>query len=389
MLKFGLLIALLSTACSANRASNLLCDACTSDADCGGNPCFQDISGMHYCGAPCDACPAGFSCQGAAGSAGQAAYTCFPDNNSCAMTQATNDMATSLPDLTGTAPMDLAPVACTAPAATGVTQGGGTVDRLFFGFTGDTRPAASEASYPAALQTIIDNIFTQMGDKGVQFAVDQGDHLEASNATAAATQMGNYLTAAGKLGRPVFMTMGNHECSNSFNPGTDCSASCTGDFKCKAFLDALGGTEPYYRFDVMTQSGLAVFIVIADDTWNATQQAWLTTQLTDADAHAKYTFVSKHHPEGNTDQTFFADIENLVRAHKYTLFLTGHSHEYKREYADPRAIVMGLGGAPFDNPSQMFWGYGTIMQCPDDRIYVNIYDQASGNVVSSFNVPPQ
>jgi len=84
-----------------------------------------------------------------------------------------------------------------------------------------------------------------------------------------------------------------------------------------------------------------------------------------------------------------ADIETLVRQHKYTLFLTGHSHEYKREPGDPRAIVMGLGGAPFDNPNQQYWGYGTIMQCPDDHIYVTVYDQATGNIKDTFNVPPQ
>jgi hypothetical protein len=284
---------------------------------------------------------------------------------------------------------DLLPVACTAPSSTGVTPSGGTVDRLFFGITGDTRPMASSSSYPSSLQMVIDNIYTQMGQKGVQFAVDQGDHLEASNATEAATQMANYMTAVGNLGKPVFMTMGNHECSNSYNPGSDCSNSCTSDFKCNAFLNALGKSEPYYRFDIMTSMGKATFIVIADDTWNATQSSWLTTQLSDADTNSKYTFVSRHHPAGNTDQTFFADIETIVHAHKYTLFLTGHSHEYKREISDPRAVVMGLGGAPFDNPNQMFWGYATIMQCPDDHFYVSVYDQATGNVYSSFNVPPQ
>ena len=384
-------LALMLAACStSNQATNLLCNACHTDADCGGNPCFQDASGNRFCGAPCDSCPVGFSCQPLAGTSANA-NTCFPDNNSCATSVVPGDMAASTMNDFAGAPsvQDLLPVACTPPSASGVTASGGTVDRLFFGITGDTRMMTSASSYPSSLQTVINNIYTQMGQKGVQFAIDQGDHMEASNATEAATQMGNYLTAAGMLGKPVFMTMGNHECSNSYNPGSDCTTSCTGDYKCNAFLNALGKSQPYYRFDVMTGTGKATFIVVADDTWNATQSSWLTTQLTDADANSKYTFVSKHHPEGNTDQTFFTEIENIVRAHKYTLFLTGHSHEYKREPADPRAIVMGLGGAPFDNPNQMFWGYGTVMQCPDDHIYVTIYDQATGNVYASFNVPPQ
>ena len=36
-------------------------------------------------------------------------------------------------------------------------------------------------------------------------------------------------------------------------------------------MDALKpiSAKPYYRFDVTTNSGLAVFLVVADDAWNA------------------------------------------------------------------------------------------------------------------------
>ena len=99
--------------------------------------------------------------------------------------------------------------------------------------------------------------------------------------------------------------------------------------------------------------------------------------------------MSKHHPDGNTDQPDVpADLQS-GHPHKYTLFLTGHSHEYKHAVGDPRAVVMGLGGAPFDNRTSMWWGYLTVMQCPDDRIYVTVYDQATGNVQDKFNVAPQ
>ena len=394
-------------------ATGLLCMACTDDSQCGGNPCFQDATGARFCGAPCSSCPVGFSCHPIAGTSGTAIDSCFPDSNTCTGSGPGSDMAMQQPppDFFGLHPdltippkgPDMA-VLCTPPSSSGVTNAGGTVDRLFFGFTGDTRPCGSADSasactlgkpsgghYPSALQTVINNIFTQMGKKGVQFAVDQGDHMEASNSTEATQQIGDYLTAAGKMGKPIFMTMGNHECSNSYNMGSDCSNSCSTDYKCGPFLNALKpvSSTPYYRFDVMTSAGLAVFIVIADDTWNSTQANWLTTQLDDADKNAKYTFVSKHHPEGNGDQSFFAQIESIVRAHKYTLFLTGHTHEFKREPGDPRAIVMGQGGAPFDNPKQMYWGYGTVLQCPDQHIYITMYDQATGNAMDSFNVPPQ
>src|SRR5579871_2059760 len=52
---------------------------------------------------------------------------------------------------------------------------GGTVSRLFFGVTGDTRPANCDdvANYPT--QTIT-QIFSDMNTAGVQFALATGDH---------------------------------------------------------------------------------------------------------------------------------------------------------------------------------------------------------------------
>jgi hypothetical protein len=183
--------------------------------------------------------------------------------------------------------------------------------------------------------------------------------------------------------------MGNHECSGSATTLCSVAASYGTNANYSAFMDALApiATKPYYRVDIATQSGLAVFLQVADDAWDATEQAWLTAQLADADAHAKYTFVSKHHPDGNTDHPEFQAIYNLVRMHKYTLFLTGHSHLYRRQLDDPRALVIGCGGAPLSGGT--FFGYGTVLQGMDDRIYVNIYDQATGNVMDHFDVAPQ
>jgi hypothetical protein len=264
---------------------------------------------------------------------------------------------------------------------------GGTVDRLFFGFTGDTRPDQCNGTYP---QTVINNIYSQLGQKGVQFAVDQGDHMFncGSSFSGAQGQMQNYITAAQNLGKTVFMTMGNHECTG------ESSSLCTlGSYGSNpnftAFMDALSpiSSKPYYRFDVQTKTGKAVFLVVADDVWDATEQSWLTQQLTDADQNAKYTFVSKHHPDGNTDHPEFQQIYDLVKQHKYTLFLTGHSHLFKRQYNDARAMVIGCGGAPLAGGT--FWGYGTALQGTDDRIYVSIYDQSTGNAVEQFDVGPQ
>ena len=76
-----------------------------------------------------------------------------------------------------------------------------------------------------------------------------------------------YATAAALLGKPVFMTMGNHECAHVVRraglrlrrrrhaglqdvgvPGVRCRT-------CR------GRRSPYYRVDVMTQTGKAVFLV--------------------------------------------------------------------------------------------------------------------------------
>jgi hypothetical protein len=392
---------LLAAGCDAGKPSNtLLCDFCDNDNQCAGAPCFTDKSGGHYCGQTCTPggtdCPMGFSCTGITGTAGTVLASCFPNNLSCMNTmvpgQADLSMTTNPGQDGGSPRIDAGPAACAMPAGGSVSLSGGTVDRIFFGYTGDTRDSSSTTHYSSQLQGVINSIYTQMATRGVEFALDGGDHMEASNFTEAQGNMADYLTASSKLGKPVFMTLGNHECSLSFNQ--DCGGGeIHSDSKGQAFLSALqstvGATEPYYRFDVMTATGKATFLVVADDAWDSTQQSWLTQQLTDADANSKYTFVSKHHPDGNTDQPSFQQIYNLVKAHKYTLFMTGHSHEYKRQYNDHRAIVMGLGGAPFDNPNQQWWGYFTAMQCEDDHIYVNVYDVTTGNVQDHFDVPPQ
>jgi Calcineurin-like phosphoesterase len=391
-----------------SASETVLCQACFSDANCGGNPCFTDVSSNRFCGRPCGGgCPVGYSCQPVQGTGGQVVETCFPDSESCEVQTApagsdlsgftAPDLASSIvaPDLAGLGKRDLAMVPCTPPAGGNVTSSGGTVDRIYFGYTGDTRPQSSSSSYPTSLQTVIDGIYTSMAGRGVEFAMDGGDHMEATSTSDATGNMNSYAKAVALLKKPVFMTMGNHECANSYNKGVSCGSAgaATSDTKMKGYMPALqtisGQSSPYYRFDINTQAGRATFIVVADDAWNDTEQSWLTTQLTDADANSKYTFVSKHHPDGNMDQTYFQTIYDLVKSHKYTLFLTGHSHEYKHQYNDKRAVVMGLGGAPFDNPKQMWYGYLTVMQCPDDSVTVTVYDSGSGMVQDSFNVPPQ
>jgi hypothetical protein len=379
------LISLLFAACGPSAATNLLCTYCEDDSQCHGNPCFQDVSGNRFCGKPCSSgCPAEHSCVLVNGSS-SSGMTCFPDSEVCIPPgEVGRDLSMPPNDLAG---VDLTQQPLPVGGPVGPT--GGTVDRLFFGFTGDTRPVACDGPYP---QAVANNIFLQMKAKGVEFAIDQGDHIFncMGQLSGATEQMNAYLSAAALLEKTVYMTMGNHECTGATQKL--CSLASFGSnanyTAYMASLQKLGFDKPYYRADVMTNSGLAVFIVIADDVWDAAQETWLNQQLTDADAKARYTFVSKHHPDGNNDHPEFQHIYDLVRAHKYTLFFTGHTHEYRRQRRDPRALVVGIGGAPLGFGGG-FWGYGTALQGQDDRIYVTIYDQASNNVVDQFDVAPQ
>jgi hypothetical protein len=276
------------------------------------------------------------------------------------------------------------------PSGNGLAVGptGGTVDKLRFAFHGDTRPGNCNdtANYPSA---IIENIFTREAARDVQFAVDLGDHMYVCNYTLATAraQMALYTAAAHKLGRTLFMTMGNHECGGgNLCPVGDVDPNFT------AFSEALKevSDKPYYHFDVATGSGIARFVVVADNAWEATQAQWLQDTLTKADTEAKYTIVTRHHPISNTQLQTQAEWQ-IIRAHKYTLFLTGHSHEYRHDTYDDqsgRTVVMGLGGAP-PSPGTTFYGYGVVEQGDDDHLKVTIYDQQSDMVVDSWSVSPQ
>src|SRR5260370_33395289 len=69
----------------SNAATDLLCGHCTTDADCGGNPCFLDATGKHFCGAPCEVgCPSAFSCLPVQSTSMGVVKTCFPTSLSCA-----------------------------------------------------------------------------------------------------------------------------------------------------------------------------------------------------------------------------------------------------------------------------------------------------------------
>ena len=272
------------------------------------------------------------------------------------------------------------------PRPVGGTVGptGGTVDRLFFAFTGDTRPSNADdtANYPIAT---VNNIFARVAAADVEFAIDLGDHMYIVNQPAdAVVQMGYYTAAAKQLGaRPLFMTLGNHDCGAgncAYNPM---------DPNYLAYMAALKpiSDSPYYAFTVATRSGPARFVIISDN-FTGNLFTWLEQTLTDADATARYTIVCRHHPRKSPQQSTMLTEATLAR-HKYSLFLTGHYHQYQHDLVnDPsgRTVVYGLGGVPSSGPD---WGYGTVQQGLDDRLYVTVYDASSDTPTDRWSVDPR
>lgn len=275
------------------------------------------------------------------------------------------------------------PDAGTVPTGS-VGLDGGTVDRLYFATTGDTRPRNCDdtLNYPKAA---IAQIATAMKALRVQFTVDLGDHMYVCNGSdsEAVTQMGFYMDAITAGPSTWWMTMGNHECGSNRYPYS-CFVGAAHDANFAAYMTALKRSLPYYLTDVQTGSGLARFVMIADDSWDATQSAWLSSALSYADAHAKYTIVARHHPVQGT-RTGDSEILSILQAHKETLLLTAHNHDYEHDTTtwSGRSTVVGLGGAGNG------WGFATVLQNADDSLTF-VERDANGNPIGvPWSVSPQ
>lgn len=283
----------------------------------------------------------------------------------------------------GTGAQSGTPDAGTVPAGS-VGFDGGTVERLWFATTGDTRPSQCDQTdqYP---QAAIAQIASSMKALQVQFALDLGDHMFVCNQSDAEAQqqMGFYLTAVAQGPSTFWMTMGNHECGAAYG-GSTCTVGGAHDANFAAFMAALKRPQPYYSADVATSQGTARFVVIADDAWSAAQSAWLSSTLSDADARARYTIVARHHPVQGS-RTGSGEILNILQQHKYTLLLTAHNHDYEHDTASwgGRSAVVGLGGAGGH------WGFGTVLQNTDGSLTF-VQRDANGNPIGvPWSVSPQ
>jgi hypothetical protein len=265
-----------------------------------------------------------------------------------------------------------------------VQADGGTVDRLWFATTGDTRPSQCDQTdkYPKAA---IAQIATAMKALRVQFTVDLGDHMYVCNHNdaEAVEQMGFYMSGIATGPATWWMTMGNHECGSNTYPYS-CFVGGAHDANFSAYMSALARPVPYYFTDVTTSQGLARFVMIADDSWDSTQSAWLKSTLADADAHAKYTIISRHHPVQGT-RTGASEILSILQDHKYTMVLTAHNHDYEHDTSswNSRSTVVGLGGAGGH------WGFGTVLQNTDGTLTF-VERDANGNPIGvPWSVSPQ
>jgi len=286
------------------------------------------------------------------------------------------------------------PSGCSAGGSSGssgsstgsVGASGGTVSLLHFGLTGDTRPPSCNdtASYPSA---IIDTIADKFKAEDAQFALDLGDHMYVCDYTLATAQaqMQLYQAAQARYPGTWFMTMGNHECSH--NPCLEGSQNAN----YVAFMNALApiASKPYYAFDVKTQKGVATFVIIADNAWDSTQASWLESTLATADTKATYTIVARHHPQDDTSVATNADSVQIIRKHKLSLLLTGHSHQYEHQTADgARDLVLGTGGAPLvASGAGAFNGYAMVDQLSSGDLQVSVYD-LTGTLRDRWSVGP-
>jgi hypothetical protein len=260
----------------------------------------------------------------------------------------------------------------------GGSGGGGGL--LKFAVFGDCRPPNSDdtSGYPSA---VIAGIFKLAQSNGAQFAVGTGDYMFASTSSAVTAQVALFQQAmANYSAGPVYLTMGNHECTGA--TASNCP-NLTETPNIQAFMKMVpaGVTKPYYRIDVATPLGKAKLVFIAANAWDSTQSSWLTTQLADP---TTYTFVMRHESTSSSGvPTGVTASESIVGAHPYTVEMLGHTHEYRHE--DTKHVISGNAGAPLSTGN---YGLLIVEQKSDGNITVTEIDEATGSASDTWTVSP-
>jgi hypothetical protein len=269
-----------------------------------------------------------------------------------------------------------------AKGLSGIGPGGGSVDHLFFAVVGDTRPSLPdiELLYPTA---IIDKIYADIEAMSPrpQFVVGTGDYMFAvTDKSLAEDQINLYTKASSQFSGTLFAAMGNHECNGLTN--SNCTGTPTANFTAfmQALVTPLGQSLPYYSVPITATDGswTAKMLIIACNSWNATQQSWLTAQLA---TPTTYTILVRHENAASNTGPCVNEVESLMTTNPYNLSLVGHVHEFS---VSGKEVIVGTGGAPLD--SGKTYGYATVEQTASG-FQVSEYDYATAAPVSTTTIP--
>jgi len=270
----------------------------------------------------------------------------------------------------------------------GVT--GGTVSRLYFASTGDTRPALPPfginptGDYPTA---IIDQIFSDIAalSPAPSFVITTGDYQLATSASDSAAHLGLYMQARAKFPGTVFYGMGNHECSplgvTTSNCGAGNADGLTANYTnfLSTMLAEIQQTKPYFVININATDGswTSKFVYVAANAWDSTQESWLTAAMA---VSTTYTFVIRHEPTDANTAPGVTPSEAIISQYPITLELCGHTHDYSHT---GNRVVLGNGGAPLTGTGD--YGYGVFQQRQDGAIVVDEVDYKTGATDPSFH----
>ena len=351
----------------------------TNPSDCQPNNCY----GGYYCDTQSGACvPQTTACASNTTTASTTSTT------GTTGTTSTSTTGTSSTTGTTTSSTSTGGTSAGAPWSGSVNKNGGSVDRLYFAVTGDSRPPTEDdvSNYPTP---IITKIYQDMQSLSVkpQFVINTGDYMYANRTgSTGAQQMQLYLTAQSNFtAGPAFPAMGNHECDGA-TAGNCTSLSYSNNYQAfmNSMMSPLGQSKPYYRVNISDTNGqwTAKFIFLAINAWDSTQKSWLQTQLADA---TTYTFIVRHEPSDATTAPGIPDSETVINAAPYTLKIVGHTHEFYHQ-SGAREVIVGNGGAPLGSPSDNY-GYAIVQMLADGNIQVDSMDYQSNASLRSVLIP--
>jgi len=276
---------------------------------------------------------------------------------------------------------------------------------LQFGAFGDVRPANPNdtASYPDG---ILSAIFHGMDSKGLQLAIDAGDHCFQSSTSSGSychTQfVSHFMTDLNaNYSGHLLPTMGNHEgCGTNAATAGNCTTWSSGlvhDYLVDVVQPTTGqSSSPYYSVAVYGSWGTAKFVHVAANAWTSAQNTWLTNTL---NVPTTYTFVVRHEPSNDTRAPGVTPSESLNASHyaagTLTLSITGHTHlvqlpggtaPYGDAYGATQAyeVILGNAGAPLD--AGPYYGYAVLTRrTSDGAIVVQAYESVASDGVTLLN----